>query len=80
MCTVAIVALTLDEIKGLISFALSLGLQSLQAEGVAVVYGLASPAPVKQAETQDEDQNISGLPPELRHYSAQGKTAWGKTA
>lgn len=75
----AIVALTLDEIKGLISFGLSLGLQSLQAEGVSVVYGLQLPEPVKQAEDQEEDQNISGLPPELRHYSAQGKTAWGKT-
>lgn len=72
-------ALTLDEIKGLISFGLSLGLQSLQAEGVSVVYGLQLPEPVKQAEDQEEDQNISGLPPELRHYSAQGKTAWGKT-
>lgn len=68
-------ALTLAEIKELIEFGRSSGLQSLIAEGVSVIYGGAAP---KEEDEQSKDVPSSTLPEELRHYSALGKAAFGK--
>lgn len=68
-------ALTLNEIKDLIAFGRDCGLQSLTAEGIAIVYGRA---PGAAEDEQPQDDNASNLPPELRHYSARGRAAFGK--
>lgn len=72
--------LSLDEIKALIVFGRSQNLQTLQAEGVAVVY---NPAPLELPdydEKQPEQETASNLPPELRHYSAVGRAQLGRRA
>lgn len=68
-------ALSLNEIKDLIAFGRDCGLQSLTAEGVSIVYGGVSSA---KEDEQPKDLVSSTLPEELRHYSAQGKAAFGK--
>lgn len=69
-------ALTLTEIKELIEFGRAHGLQALTAEGLSIVYG--GPA-VTTEDKQASDASTSSLPEELRHYSAVGKAAFGKS-
>jgi hypothetical protein len=68
-------ALTLAEIKELIEFGRAHGLQSVSADGVAIVYGGVAE---KAEDGQAADVPSSTLPEELRHYSALGKAAFGK--
>lgn len=60
-------ALTLAEIKELISYGYELGLQQMQAEGVLVVYGPKRP-PYSNQENSDDTASI------LAHYSAVGRS------
>jgi hypothetical protein len=75
---------TLDEIKDLITFGKQLGLQSLSANGVDVVYGFAgeaeTPKPQPQTPVESTGKSKTGLPPELAHFSAVGRAAMGKAA
>ena len=63
------VALTLSEIKELIAYGEQLGLQQMQAEGVAVVYGQRREEyrPNSSQESSDDTASI------LAHYSAIGR-------
>lgn len=74
-------ALSLDEIKDLIRFGASHGLTSLTAEGVSVMYGptfhLQGTSKGDEFATP-EDENTSGIPSELKHYSAKGRAVFGK--
>lgn len=74
--------LSLDEMKDLITFGRELGLEQIHVDTLKVVYGqpmnvLGQQLPADEP-VQSQDFNTSKLPEELRHYSAQGKAAWGK--
>ncbi len=60
-------ALTLAEIKELIAYGHELGLQQMQAEGVAVVYGPRTSQYKSEASNADDTAGI------LAHYSAVGR-------
>lgn len=63
-------ALTLSEIKDLVSFGRELGLQQLQTEGLVVVYGPRATEHIQpngNADGADDTANI------LAHYSAIGR-------
>lgn len=65
-------ALTLAEIKELISYGQEIGLQQLQAEGICVVYGpkqAAQPPFAGPENNSDDTQSI------IAHYSAIGRAA-----
>lgn len=69
--------------KDLITFGQAVGLMMLKCDTLEVhyappMYVQELPADRPPQENQDQDANTSGLPEELRHYSAQGKAAWGK--
>lgn len=71
-------ALTLTEIKDLITFGRDIGLSVLRVQDLEAMYG-APPIQVPVESTQPADQNVSGIPEEFRHYSAKGRAAFGKT-
>ncbi len=62
-------ALTLAEIKDLISFGQEIGLQQLQTEGLVCVYGQRAVVPIHPAAAPDQDDTASIL----AHYSAVGR-------
>lgn len=70
--------MTLDEVKDLIIFGKSLGLQRLVANGVEVVYGFDTDASTPTQEQSKPPELIKGIPAELAHLSAVGRAAMGK--
>lgn len=63
-------ALTLAEIKELIAYGHELGLQQMQAEGVAVVYG---PKPDRYTPATANQESTDDTASILAHYSAVGR-------
>lgn len=68
--------MTFAETKELITVGVAMGLRSVEADGVKIVFG--EPAQPQQDQSAQE-QATSTLPEELRHYSAAGKAAWSRT-
>lgn len=63
-------ALTLAEIKDLISFGQEIGLQQLQTEGLVCVYGQRAVMPAHPAAAPDNQDDTANI---LAHYSAVGR-------
>jgi hypothetical protein len=68
-------ALSLDEVKELLSFGRDLGLQQLQVADVACVYGTRILSP--EIATENSDETAPDLD-DLRRYSAIGRKAMMK--
>ncbi len=63
-------ALSLGEIKDLISFGRELGLQQLQTEGLVAVYGPRPGAAMQPSAPTDNGDDTANI---LAHYSAIGR-------
>ncbi len=71
-------ALSLAEIRELITFGRDQGLQTMSVEGVSVMYGPPKYEPPQSTELPRMDTKEPDLPEELRHYSAVGRAQMGK--
>lgn len=74
-------ALSLAEMKDLVTFVHAMGAVAVKYGDLEVHFGLGQSVIATKTlpeDSQEQDNNTSGLPEDFRHYSAQGKAAWGK--